>query len=118
MDIYDKRQYLVNYTKEKGYQLNYYTGNNLIGNHTNQTRKTIWINQEANLYNLYTTAHEIGHAIINNKITLIHRSKVYIIFNEFFAWIIGFYISIKFKILSREFFKIFCKCLKTYIRKG
>lgn len=115
MNIINKRQLLIDYAKDNGYQVNYWLGTNKLGNCTNLENKTIWINQDFKIYDLYTLTHEIGHGIINEKIKKIKRDRFYIILGEINAWIVGLYICIKYKMLSKDFFKICKRCLKNHI---
>lgn len=103
---------------------NYYYNRNAMypeysGVITNHSKKTITIRQRANyVADRYLLSHEIGH-IIENRILKARNnmSKYEIITREITAWIIALFICIRYSILTREFFKVSYKCLKSYIKR-
>ena len=109
MDNNDNFKKLENHALKKGYKVN--ATSYINTSYNNQTKKVITIYCQINNRENAILAHEIGH-IYEYKF-----SKYSTIFNEFMAWVFGYFVCKKNKIKIDNYWKVAKECLLTYIKR-
>lgn len=98
-----------------GYKVHY---SPIETNYSNHTKKIIMLKSAVDAEQKYILAHELGHCIIHRIIKFKRiKNKALIFVNELGAWIIAFFICLKYKAFDKKtsFLCIARECLKTYI---